>query len=240
MPEQLLRPGDDAEIGNIAIMFTDPQGSTQLYDRLGDAPAHHLVRDHFAFLAARVQRRGGAIVKTVGDGHLACHAIAGESEISTDPSAARFATRSRGWCSQTTVAWTTAVDEATVSLRLSSSIKRFVLLTMLLLFETSDDAHANTGRFVVADHTGASSPLVANGARSLCLPIIGRPIPGLIPLSDGLGVRCASGIERFSAGPCCHAASRSGMVTLQSDPHFLVMARGSRRKSSRAGRPKRE
>jgi class 3 adenylate cyclase len=66
-PEQLLRPGDDAEIGNVAIMFTDLQGSTQLYDRLGDASAYHLVRDHFAFLAARVQRHGGAIVKTVGD-----------------------------------------------------------------------------------------------------------------------------------------------------------------------------
>ena len=66
-PEQLLRPGDDAEIGNIAIMFTDLQGSTQLYDRLGDASAYHLVRDHFAFLAARVQRHGGAVVKTVGD-----------------------------------------------------------------------------------------------------------------------------------------------------------------------------
>lgn len=66
-PEQLLRPGDDAEIGNVAIMFTDLQGSTRLYDRLGDASAYHLVRDHFAFLAARVQRYGGTIVKTVGD-----------------------------------------------------------------------------------------------------------------------------------------------------------------------------
>jgi class 3 adenylate cyclase len=66
-PEQLLRPGDDAEIGNIAIMFTDLQGSTQLYDRLGDASAFRLVRDHFAFLAAHVQRHGGVIVKTVGD-----------------------------------------------------------------------------------------------------------------------------------------------------------------------------
>ena len=70
-PEQLLRPGDDAEIGNVTIMFTDLQGSTQLYDRLGDAAAYHLVRDHFAFLAARVQRHGGAIVKTVGDAVMA-------------------------------------------------------------------------------------------------------------------------------------------------------------------------
>jgi class 3 adenylate cyclase len=70
-PEQLLRPGDDAEIGNVTIMFTDLQGSTQLYDRLGDASAYHLVRDHFAFLAERVQRHNGAVVKTVGDAVMA-------------------------------------------------------------------------------------------------------------------------------------------------------------------------
>ena len=48
-PEQLLRPGDNAEIGWIAIMFTDLKGSTELYDALGDAPAYNLVRDHFSF-----------------------------------------------------------------------------------------------------------------------------------------------------------------------------------------------
>ena len=52
-------------------MFTDLQGSTRLYDQLGDASAYHLVRDHFAFLAARVQRHGGAVVKTVGDAVMA-------------------------------------------------------------------------------------------------------------------------------------------------------------------------
>jgi class 3 adenylate cyclase len=70
-PEQLLRPGDDAEIGSVAIMFTDLQGSTKLYDELGDATAYHLVRDHFAYLAARVARHNGAIVKTVGDAVMA-------------------------------------------------------------------------------------------------------------------------------------------------------------------------
>jgi class 3 adenylate cyclase len=66
-PEQVLRPGDDVEIGRIAIMFTDLQGSTKLYDDLGDATAYRLVRDHFAFLSERVERNGGVIVKTVGD-----------------------------------------------------------------------------------------------------------------------------------------------------------------------------
>ena len=70
-PEQLLRPGDDVEIGRVAIMFTDLQGSTKLYDKLGDASAYRLVRDHFAYLSERVQRHNGFIVKTVGDAVMA-------------------------------------------------------------------------------------------------------------------------------------------------------------------------
>ncbi len=70
-PEQLLRPGDDAEIGSVTIMFTDIKGSTQLYQQLGDATAYRLVRDHFAFLSERVQRHNGFIVKTVGDAVMA-------------------------------------------------------------------------------------------------------------------------------------------------------------------------
>jgi class 3 adenylate cyclase/carbon monoxide dehydrogenase subunit G len=70
-PEQLLRPGDDVAIGWVAIMFTDLQGSTRLYDELGDATAYRLVRDHFAFLAERVQQHGGFVIKTVGDAVMA-------------------------------------------------------------------------------------------------------------------------------------------------------------------------
>ncbi len=70
-PEQLLRPGDDVEIGQVAILFTDLQGSTKLYDSLGDASAYRLVRDHFAFLSELVARHHGSIVKTVGDAVMA-------------------------------------------------------------------------------------------------------------------------------------------------------------------------
>jgi len=70
-PEQLLRPGDDVEIGRVAIVFTDLQGSTKMYEELGDATAYHLVRDHFAFLSERVQRHNGFVVKTVGDAVMA-------------------------------------------------------------------------------------------------------------------------------------------------------------------------
>jgi class 3 adenylate cyclase len=70
-PEQLLRPGDEVEISRVAIVFTDLQGSTKLYDELGDASAYRLVRDHFAFLSERVARHHGFIVKTVGDAVMA-------------------------------------------------------------------------------------------------------------------------------------------------------------------------
>jgi class 3 adenylate cyclase len=70
-PEQLLRPGDNVEIARVAIMFIDLQGSTTLYDELGDTTAFHLVRDLFAFLSEQVERHNGFIVKTVGDAVMA-------------------------------------------------------------------------------------------------------------------------------------------------------------------------
>ena len=70
-PEQLLRPGDEVEIGRVAIVFTDLQGSTKLYDQLGDVSAYRLVRDHFAYLSERIARHHGFILKTVGDAVMA-------------------------------------------------------------------------------------------------------------------------------------------------------------------------
>jgi class 3 adenylate cyclase len=70
-PEQLLRPDDNADIGSIAVMFTDLKGSTELYEALGDVTAYNLVRDHFDFLLERVQRNHGFLVKTAGDAVMA-------------------------------------------------------------------------------------------------------------------------------------------------------------------------
>ena len=66
--EQVLRPGDEVSIRNIAFVFTDLVGSSSLFSRIGDAAAYHLVREHFAELAQIVRRHRGNIVKTVGDG----------------------------------------------------------------------------------------------------------------------------------------------------------------------------
>jgi class 3 adenylate cyclase len=70
-------------------MFTDLKGSTELYDALGDAPAYNLVRDHFSFLADRVQRNHGFVVKTVGDAVMAAfsrpdHAVRAALAIQDD------------------------------------------------------------------------------------------------------------------------------------------------------------
>ena len=72
--EEALRPGDEASIERITLMFTDLKNSTALYERVGDARAYSLVRAHFAFLAERVRAYDGAIVKTIGDAVMAVFA----------------------------------------------------------------------------------------------------------------------------------------------------------------------
>ncbi|MBN9086162.1 MAG: adenylate/guanylate cyclase domain-containing protein [Reyranella sp.] len=69
--EATLRPGDEAAVGQVALLFTDLRGSTALYERIGDAAAFNTVRDHFAFLAAIVRDHDGAVVKTIGDAVMA-------------------------------------------------------------------------------------------------------------------------------------------------------------------------
>jgi class 3 adenylate cyclase len=69
--EATLRPGDDAGVSQVALLFTDLQGSTALYERVGDAAAYNLVRRHFALLAAIVRDHDGAVVKTIGDAVMA-------------------------------------------------------------------------------------------------------------------------------------------------------------------------
>jgi class 3 adenylate cyclase len=55
-------------VGEVALLFTDIQGSTQLFERLGEAEAHALLRRHFALLRAAIVDCGGHEVKSLGDG----------------------------------------------------------------------------------------------------------------------------------------------------------------------------
>ena len=68
---EVLRPGDEVAIRRVTLLFSDLKGSTALYDRGGRRRAYHLVRAHFAYLAAIVREHDGAIVKTIGDAVMA-------------------------------------------------------------------------------------------------------------------------------------------------------------------------
>jgi class 3 adenylate cyclase len=68
---EVLRPGDEVAIRRVTLLFSDLKGSTALYDRVGDAAAYRLVREHFAWLAAIIREHDGAIVKTIGDAVMA-------------------------------------------------------------------------------------------------------------------------------------------------------------------------
>ncbi len=59
------------EIRNLTFLFTDLKASTQLYDEIGDLAALGMVRSHFQVLRDVIARRGGAIVKTIGDAVMA-------------------------------------------------------------------------------------------------------------------------------------------------------------------------
>ncbi|MHA7652521.1 adenylate/guanylate cyclase domain-containing protein [Mycobacterium sp. ML4] len=69
--EATLRPGDDAGVSQVTLLFTDLRGSTALYERVGDATAYNVVREHFTLLASIVRDHDGAIVKTIGDAVMA-------------------------------------------------------------------------------------------------------------------------------------------------------------------------
>ncbi len=66
--EQTLPPERSLGVDHLAVFFSDLKSSTRLYQRLGDAAAFALVREHFEVVFQAVERHGGAAVKTMGDG----------------------------------------------------------------------------------------------------------------------------------------------------------------------------
>ncbi len=68
---QDLKPDLHLNIRSLTVLFTDLKGSTDLYDKLGDADAYHLIQSHFNILSQAVRAHRGAIVKTMGDAIMA-------------------------------------------------------------------------------------------------------------------------------------------------------------------------
>ena len=59
------------EVRRLTLLFTDIQGSTDMYERVGDMKAFDVVRLHFGFLRESISQNAGALVKTIGDAVMA-------------------------------------------------------------------------------------------------------------------------------------------------------------------------
>jgi class 3 adenylate cyclase/pimeloyl-ACP methyl ester carboxylesterase len=57
--------------GPVTILFTDVEGSTALTERLGDAGAREILRQHERIVRECLKAHGGSEVKTMGDGFMA-------------------------------------------------------------------------------------------------------------------------------------------------------------------------
>ncbi len=58
------------------ILFTDVEGSTALTQRLGDAKAREVLREHEHIVREALKAHGGSEVKAMGDGFMACFSSA--------------------------------------------------------------------------------------------------------------------------------------------------------------------
>ena len=66
-----IAAGEGLTVRRLTLVFTDLQGSTALYERVGDMKAFDLVTQHFGQLREVIAANGGALVKTIGDAVMA-------------------------------------------------------------------------------------------------------------------------------------------------------------------------
>ena len=77
--EEFLDEGEEPETEALSaeagafrtVLFTDVEGSTALTQRLGDAKARDLLREHEGIVREALKSHGGSEVKTMGDGFMA-------------------------------------------------------------------------------------------------------------------------------------------------------------------------
>jgi class 3 adenylate cyclase len=68
---EVIQASDGIAVRDLALLFTDLKGSTELYDRIGDLNAFSLVQRHFERLQQVIARHRGVMVKTIGDAVMA-------------------------------------------------------------------------------------------------------------------------------------------------------------------------
>ena len=70
--EEAAAAAEPSPVGAVrTILFTDVEGSTALTQRLGDAKARQVMRQHERIVREALKAHGGAEVKTMGDGFMA-------------------------------------------------------------------------------------------------------------------------------------------------------------------------
>ncbi len=62
---------ESAEVQEKTLFFSDLKNSSTFYEVAGDEPAYGLVKSHFEYLFAAIERNRGSIVKTIGDAVMA-------------------------------------------------------------------------------------------------------------------------------------------------------------------------
>jgi adenylate cyclase len=79
----------DPDKTHYSIMFADIAGSTQLYEKIGDARAQASISDMLDLIAETIERHKGTVIKTIGD-EIMCRfdepspAIAAASDVQTE------------------------------------------------------------------------------------------------------------------------------------------------------------
>src|SRR5262249_39804383 len=68
---EVIQADEGIGVKDITFLFTDLKSSTALYERVGDAKAYYLVRQHFDTLNRVIAQNCGAVVKTIGDAVMA-------------------------------------------------------------------------------------------------------------------------------------------------------------------------
>ncbi|MGD7044959.1 adenylate/guanylate cyclase domain-containing protein [Jeotgalibacillus proteolyticus] len=69
--KEVLSPDQQIGIESLTVLFSDLQGSTSLYQTIGDAMAYRQVDEHFAYLKHHIAQNRGAVIKTIGDSVMA-------------------------------------------------------------------------------------------------------------------------------------------------------------------------
>lgn len=78
-PGELATSDMPASSGTVTIMFSDICDYSGITERLGDAGAHHLLRQHNELLRAAIVRHGGREVKSNGDGFMVAFPSVGQA-----------------------------------------------------------------------------------------------------------------------------------------------------------------